>query len=556
MQSPNQNGIMTDNGTILKLDWSIDPSKIQAFSDEVIVEAKKKLNMISKTPEGEESLKTLQRFEEVLATVDELLTPLVFLKYVSMEKAQRDVCHIVEQDADKFENEMWSRNDIYKVIARLEDNIDSLESEEKLLLKKTLEDFRRRGAALDDDTRMEFLEISNNISVRESDFNRVLNETDKVPCTKEELVGVPKEIYESLEKDGDSYLLPLDNPVYYPVIQYGKNPKTREKMFLAYYRRGGTENSERLEDTLALRDRQAKLLKHSNYAEYEISRKMAKTPERVYEFMNDLKDKLTPLSKDEFEVLRGLKSKEEDKPLDDTELDLWDFWYYHEVLMKEKYAVDQNEIKKYFPMETVVEGVLDVYQKVLNLEFRESEAPNIWHEDVREFSVFDKISGKLMGVFYLDLFPRDGKFKHYAVFPIIERRLRDGEFFLPITSMVANFQKPTKTQPSLLTHPEVITFFHEFGHLMHVITNKTNYARFGLDGVLPDFIEVPSQMLENWSWKEEVLSVISGHYEDSKQKLPSDLLKRMIEAKLLNVGMFQIRQVFLSLIDLLYHTEG
>ncbi|MHA2376324.1 MAG: hypothetical protein ACXAB9_09150, partial [Candidatus Thorarchaeota archaeon] len=203
MQSPNQNGIMTDNGTILKLDWSIDPSKIQAFSDEVIVEAKKKLNMISKTPEGEESLKTLQRFEEVLATVDELLTPLVFLKYVSMEKAQRDVCHIVEQDADKFENEMWSRNDIYKVIARLEDNIDSLESEEKLLLKKTLEDFRRRGAALDDDTRMEFLEISNNISVRESDFNRVLNEiTDKVPCTKEELVGVPKEIYESLEKDG------------------------------------------------------------------------------------------------------------------------------------------------------------------------------------------------------------------------------------------------------------------------------------------------------------------------------------------------------------------
>ncbi|MHA2374083.1 MAG: M3 family metallopeptidase, partial [Candidatus Thorarchaeota archaeon] len=379
---------------------------------------------------------------------------------------------------------------------------------------------------------------------------------DKVPCTKEELVGVPKEIYESLEKDGDSYLLPLDNPVYFPVIQYGKNPKTREKMFLAYYRRGGTENSERLEDTLALRDRQAKLLDYSNYAEYEISRKMAKTPERVYEFMNDLKDKLTPLSKDEFEVLRRLKAKEQDTPIDDTELDLWDFWYYHEVLMKEKYAVDQNEIKKYFPMETVVQGVLDVYQKVLNLKFRESEDPYTWHEDVREFSVFDKVSKKLMGIFYLDLFPRDGKFKHYAVFPIIERRLRDREYFLPITSMVANFQKPTETQPSLLTHREVITFFHEFGHLMHVVTNKTNYARFGLDGVLLDFIEVPSQMLENWSWKEEVLSLISGHYEDNTQKLPSDLLKRMIEAKLLNVGMFQIRQVFLSLIDLMYHTEG
>ncbi|MHA1904680.1 MAG: M3 family metallopeptidase, partial [Candidatus Thorarchaeota archaeon] len=557
MQSPNQNGIMTDNGTIRKLDWRINPSNVQAISDDVITEAKKKLDIITKIPEGDESLDTLQSFEEILAAAHEIHSHLTFLKYVSNDKAQRDVCHKVEQDAEKFKNEVWSRNDIYKVIARLESNIDSLEGEEKLLLEKTLEEFRHRGAALEDDTRMEFLEISNNISVLESDFNRVLNEiTKKVPCTKEELVGVPEEIYESLEKDGDAYLLPLDNPVYYPVIQYGKNPETRNRMFMAYYRRGGKENSERLEDALALRDRQAKLLKHSNYAEYEISRKMAKTPKRVHEFMNDLKDKLTPLSKKEFEVLRGLKAQEQDKSIDDTELELWDFWYYHELLLKEKYAVDQNEVKKYFPMETVVDGVLDVYQKVLNLEFRESDTPNIWYEDVREFSVYDKVTGKLMGIFYLDLYPREGKFKHYAVFPILERRLKDGECLLPITAMVTNFQKPTQKQPSLLTHPEVITFFHEFGHLMHVITNKTNYARFGLDGVLPDFIEVPSQMLENWSWKEEVLSLISGHYEDSKQKLPSDLLKRMIEAKLLNVGMFQIRQVFLSLIDLLYHTEG
>jgi Zn-dependent oligopeptidase len=282
---------------------------------------------------------------------------------------------------------------------------------------------------------------------------------------------------------------------------------------------------------------------------------MAKTPQRVFEFMNDLRDKLAPLRDEEKERMRKLKSEELGIPLEETALENWDYTYYHHYLLREEYSIDQNEVKQYFPVKTVIQGVLDVYQTVLNLDFKKTKNPDVWHEDVSEYKVYDKVTGDLMGKFYLDLFPREGKFKHFAVFPILERREKDAKTLLPITAMLGNFAKPTKDKPALITHDEVETFFHEFGHLMHVVSNNTKYARFGLDGVLLDFIEVPSQMLENWAWKEETLTHLSGHYEDPDRKLPADLLKRMIDAKLLDAGIFQTRQVFYALIDMLYHTQ-
>jgi len=547
---------MTEQGVIRKPDWKIDPAKMRSIADEELERAKKTLDEIAKTPKGEVNLQTLKDFEEVLGS-DDLLGPILFIKHVSTDKAQRDMADEIEKDARKFFNEIWGRKDLYDVFIQLEPEMESLDPEEKTLLDKTIKEFRHRGAALDDDKRKEFLEIANNITVLQSEFERVLNEiTTTIPFTKEELEGVPPPVYENLEKDGDKYLCPLDYPVYFPVVNYAKNPETRKKMMIISYQKGGKENSERLSDILALRERQAKMLGFPNFAEYVISRKMAKTPKRVFDFMNDLKEKLTPLSDKEILKLKELKSKELKTPLEDTILEIWDIFYYHEMLRKEEYDVDQNEIKEYFPIHSVIDGVLNVYQTVLNLEFKESTEPNTWHKDVKEFKVIDRTNGQTLGVFYLDLYPRDGKFKHYAVFGFLDRRVKVGKAYLPICSMVSNYDKPTNDTPSLLNHNDVETFFHEFGHLMHMISNQANYARFGLGGVLPDFAETPSMMFENWGWKEEVLSNLSGHYKDPKKKLPSNLLKRMIDAKLLDVGILQLRQVAYSLIDLVYHTEG
>ncbi|MFW9839742.1 MAG: M3 family metallopeptidase [Candidatus Thorarchaeota archaeon] len=544
-------------GTIRKPDWTIEPAKIRSTADEAIEEAKRNLKEIANTPVGEESLETLQRFEEVLGSVGATLSQLRFLKYVSANKEQRDIADEVEKDSLKLENEIWGRKDLFDVLVRLEPRIDSFDPEEKTLLDKALKEFRHRGAALDEEKRKEFLEISNNISVLGSEFGRVINEiTTTIPCAVEELDGVPPSAYENLEKDGDKYLLTLDYPVVIPVRDYATNPETRKKILIPFYGRGGKENSERLADALALRDRLAKLVGTSNYAEYSIRRKMAKTPQRVIDFMNDLKEKLTPLMEKEMTTLRELKAKEQNILLEETVIEIWDLFYYHEMLLREKYAVDQNEVKKYFPADSVIEGVLRIYQKVLDLDFEESSDTNSWHEDVREFKVIDKTNGKTLGVFYLDLFPREGKFKHYAVFDIMSRRVVDGEELLPLCAMVSNYQKPSEKHPSLFNHSEVETFFHEFGHLMHVISNQSEYASFSLDGVLPDFIETPSMMFQNWAWKEEVLADISGHFEDSAKKLPSELIRKLIAAKLVDAGSLYLRQVCYSLVDMAYHTEG
>lgn len=547
---------MSHEGIIRKIDWNVEPEKIQAVSDEAITNARKKMGRIAKTAKGREHLKTLLEFEEALGALAETIVPFTFMKYVSADKAQRDACDEVEKKYEKFKNEIWGRKDIYEVLKRLEPKAKVFGTNEKMLLKKMLDEFVHRGAALDDAERKEFLEILNNITVLASDYNRTLNEiTTTVPCTKEELEGVPPEIYENLKKEGEFYQLTLDYPIYIPVITYAKNPETRKKMTIAFNRRGGKENSDRLSDALALRDRLAKLAGFSNFADYQISIKMAKTSKRVLDFMNDLKEKLTPLARKELEILNKMKAKELGLPHDSVTIGMWDLFYYHEMLMREKYSVDQNEIKNYFSMDRVVAGTLHVYSKVLNLDFIEVRKSSVWHDDVREFKVIDKVTGELKGVFCLDLYPREGKYKHYAVFDILNRRIKDRKTLLPLASMVANFQKPTKNQPSLLTHNEVDGFFHEFGHLMHVMSNSTDYASFGLGGVLPDFIETPSMMFENWTWKEEILFILSGHYENPDKKLPPELLKKMIEGKLLDVGLIQLRQVFFSLIDIHYHTQ-
>ena len=547
---------MTEQVLIRKPDWTVAPEKMRSLADDDLGKAKKRLDEIAKTPAEEVNLETLLEFEEVIGS-DFPLGYILFIKHVAVDKAQRDMADDIEKEVRKFVNEVWGRKDLYDVLVQLEPQIDSFDSEERMLLDKTLKQFRHRGAALDDDKRKEFLEIANNISILESDFQRVLNEiTTTVPFTKEELQGVPPPVYEPLEKDGEKYLCPLDYPVYIPVVYYAKNSETRKRMMLTYYQRGGAENSQRLSDALALRDRQAKLLGFSNFADYVISMKMAKTPQRVFDFMNDLKTKLSKLSEKETTRLRELKSKENNTQLEETTMNLWDIFYYHEMLMKELYAVDQNEVKEYFPIDSVIKGVLDVYQLVLNLDFKEVDNPNVWYNDVREFIVTDKTNGRTLGVFYLDLYPRDGKFKHYAMFNFLDRRVKDGTTYLPICALVTNFDRPTKDRPSLLNHNDVETFFHEFGHVMHVISNQTDYVSFGLGGVLSDFGETPSMMFENWAWKEEILTKLSGHYKNPEKKLPSDLLKRMIDAKLLDIGTLQLRQVAYSLIDMTYHTEG
>ncbi|KAJ9048505.1 metalloendopeptidase [Entomophthora muscae] len=283
---------------------------------------------------------------------------------------------------------------------------------------------------------------------------------------------------------------------------------------------------------------------------------MAKSPQHVKEFLGKLQDSLKEYGKKELPTL--LEMKKEFEP-NATQVDSWDLNFCKNQLLKTRFKVDRDLVKEYFPLDHVTAKMLDIYQDVLNLDFeRVKHDPQPWNhetpEDVKLIRVRDRDSKELMGYFYLDLFPRTGKYSHAACFPLQPGcKLEGDKYQVPVAAMVANFSKPTASSPSLLRHSELTTYFHELGHVMHCICSKTKWARFHGTSVEGDFVEAPSQMLENWCWDASVLKKLSSHHV-TKEPIPDDLTKSLILAKNAGVGMFYLRQLFFGVFDMHIHS--
>ncbi len=539
-----------------KLDWTLTPNEIEKRTNEIIETTLAAISEIENLPHEQRSFSnTMEPLEQILARAGDQFASIYFASYVSTDPEVRKASSQSIVEYRKFMIDLSMRQSLYEALKPLETQKESLNPVERRLLEKYLRDFRRMGLDLPEDKQEELKTLLQRMSQLSVEYQQILNEIDDtVVFSPKELEGVPENTLSGFRRDKDgNYIVGMSYPEVFPVMEYAKNPETRKKLMLVYGNRGVAQgNVERLEEMIQLRAKAARIRGYSNHAEFVLEERMAKHPDNVFDFLNDLESKLKPFGQKDLELLRQLKSKE--LSVENPIIEDYDFQYYLTKHLEEEYRIDKEEIKQYFPMEHTVNKMLEFYQFIFGFTFTEIPDAPKWHEDVKVFAVQDTKTEEFRGIFFLDLFPRDGKYNHAAAFNLIKGRVENGVHVPTASAMVTNFNKPTKEKPSLLTHAQVNTLFHEFGHIIHQVTTRSRFYTFSGSSVSRDFVEAPSQMLENWVWEPVVLEQISKHFENGNP-LPESLLKKMLKAKNAMASLKYLRQIFFGKFDMIAHTQ-
>ena len=453
----------------------------------------------------------------------------------------------------------------YKALAE-SDEAKSLTPAQAEALTQTIRDFELSGVGLEGEPKKRYGEISARLSELGSQFGEnVLDSTrawSKLITDEAELAGLPesalaqaKQMAQAKEQEG--WLFTLDIPSYLPVMSYADSQALRKEMYTAYATRaselsseGKFDNAPLIDEILALRHEMAQILGFENYAELSVATKMAESGQQVVDFLNDLAVKSKPSAETDLADLKAFAKAEHGV----EELNSWDVGYYAEKLREKKYSISQEVLRPYFPINKVLSGLFHTAQTLFGVNIREESDFDTYHKDVQLFTISK--NGEDIARFFLDPYAREGKRGGAWMDECrVRRRLDDGRLQLPVAYLVCNFTQPIGDKPALLTHDEVTTLFHEFGHgLHHMLTQVEVSSVSGINGVAWDAVELPSQFMENWCWEPEALAHIAGHFE-TNEPLPQDLLDKMLAAKNFQSGMQMVRQLEFSLFDFRLHRE-
>jgi len=485
-----------------------------------------------------------------------------------------------------YSTEMGQNESLFKAYQHIaqSDNFASLEKAQQKTISNALRDFRLSGVALNAEDKKRYKEISQQLSQLASRYEEnVLDSTNawsKLIANVDELAGLPQSALDQAKqsaemfhvkqstndandsamfhveqsKESVGWLITLQYPSYIAVMTYADNRELRREHYTAFATRateGGFDNTQIMEDILALRHEEAQLLEFENYAQLSIAAKMASTTDEVVNFLEDLAQKSRPQAKEDMVALR--KFALDSYGIENVEA--WDITYLSEKMRLANYQLSQEEVKSYFPVPKVLNGLFAILNRLYGLTITELTHFNRWHDNVQLFEVYDK-NGNKRGRFYLDLYAREKKRGGAWMDDCMGRRkINDDTMQYPVAYLVCNFTPPTATHPSLLTHDDVTTLFHECGHGLHHILTQVNYSSVaGINGVAWDAVELPSQFMENWCWEKEALALISAHYETG-ETLPESLLEKMLAAKNFQTGMSMVRQLEFSLFDFYIHRD-
>ncbi len=502
---------------------------------------------------------TLVALEEAVEPVSQASGQYAFMAYVSADDALRGAAREWDEKLDKYLVGLSFREDLYAAIKAFAGTAEAgaLSGEDARWLAHELRDYRRNGFDLPAEQRQRVRALFDELVELDVQFRKNIDEyEDGIVVTREQLVGLPVAWIENLQKVDEAgvtkYRVSLDYPEIQPFMANSPDQALRRELFEKDQRKGGAANVGVLERAIQARTEVARLLGYDSWAAYRTEVRMAGTRQAVAEFLADLRAKVALKAERDMTEMRELARARTGS----DEVNIWDWRYWHNELLKTKYSVDDFEVAKYFPLDAVIAGLFDVYQTLLGVRFTEAPDAPRWHADVRAFDIAEAGGGEPFARFYMDLFPRPNKYGHAAAFTLRRGRARpDGSYQQPVSAIVANFTKPSATQPSLLRHTEVVTFFHEFGHIMHQTLTRARRARFSGTQTERDFVEAPSQMLEHWCWEPGVLAGFSRHFETG-DPLPQDRVDAMVAAKNLNSGVMTLRQLFFATLDLTYHSPG
>jgi len=519
-----------------------------------------------------------------------------FYQAVSTNQELRDASTEAERLLDDFSIESSMREDVYNVVEAAFHKGENLDPESQRLLEKERKNYIRNGLGIPAGPKRDrFKEIKKRLSEISIVFQKNLNEENQgLWFTPEELSGVSQDVLAGFAKGEGEHSgkvkMTFKYPDLFPVSKYATNPATRKKIFIANENKLN-QNVPLFKEVIVLRDEAARLLGYPNHAAFKIEDKMAETTKTVDDFLGDLRERLTKGGASEKKTLAALKEKDLKShgagKTFDGQYYLWDHRYYDRLMLEQDYSLDQEKLAEYFPLQTSIRGMLRIFEQLFGLTFvevtgsdRASISPSgkgddiVWHPDVQVFSVWDdegEGSG-FVGYLYLDLHPREGKYGHAANFNLQPGFIQEnGTRRYPATALVCNFSKPTPKKPSLLKHDEVVTLFHELGHGIHDLVSRTTYSRFHGTNTVRDFVEAPSQLLENWCWTPSQLKALSHHYsslspeyeaawqEQAKgqakpdEKLPDELISNLIKTKHVNDALFNLRQLHFGIFDMTVH---
>lgn len=529
---------------------------------EAIKMAKNEIDSIVNNPELPSFKNTIEALDFSGEQLDRISSIFFNLNSAETNETIQKIAQEVSPLLSEFSNDITLNEDLFKRVKAVYNSKSELNltTEQQTLLDKKYKSFSRNGANLPEDKKEKLREIDKKLSQSKLKFGEnVLAETNKfemLVTNEADLAGLPegtieaaKQLAESKDKEG--WLFTLDYPSYIPFVTYADNRELRKKITLAAGSKGFNndtlDNQKNVLEIVKLRHNRANLLGYKTHAHFVLEERMAKTPEKVESFLNELLEKAKPAAEAEFKNLEKFA-----KELDDIDrLEKWDGSYYSEKLKQKLFSLDDELLKPYFKLENVINGAFTVANKLFDLNFEEIHDIDKYHEDVLTYKVTDA-NGDLVSIFYADFFPRAGKRNGAWMTSYKPQYITDGENSRPHVSIVCNFTKPTKSKPSLLTFNEVTTLFHEFGHALHGMLANTTYPSLSGTSVFWDFVELPSQVMENWCFEKEALELFAKHYETDKV-IPMELVEKIKQSATFHEGMQTLRQISFGLLDMSWH---